>query len=59
MPNKKAVIETARGTIELELFADEVQRGVVAQNEIKQQNSNLRVAASIPARKGAASERWT
>src|SRR2546421_11789722 len=28
MPNKKAVIETAKGTIEVELFADEVPNTV-------------------------------
>ena len=28
MPNKKAVIETKKGTIELELFADEVPNTV-------------------------------
>ena len=39
MPNKKAVIETAKGTIEVELFADEVP-GTVANFE-KLANSNF------------------
>src|SRR2546427_2430935 len=39
MPNKKAVVETRKGTIELELFADEVP-GTVANFE-KLANSNF------------------
>src|SRR5260370_32205807 len=39
MPNKKAVLETARGSIEVELFADEVP-GTVANFE-KLANSNF------------------
>src|SRR5204862_6341945 len=39
MPNKKAVIETKKGTIELELFADEVPNTVA--NFEKLANSNF------------------
>src|SRR5436189_6268610 len=39
MPNKKALIDTAKGTIEVELFADEVP-GTVANFE-KPANSNF------------------